>query len=159
VLALGAGRTGRLAGLRSGHLCLCACMHAQPHHSAGLQNLSQVRFVASHVRLFAGQQPSTRELPAVVGIPAGCGDMSCAVAYSGRLTAEGLQHFAAAHLLRLPPLQLLSPWLLGAWRWAVPAGNGALLALLPEGQPQPLELLAAVARARGRLQAAAAVWR
>ena len=42
---------------------------------------------------------------------------------------------------------------------AAPAGRVELLLLLPEGQQQPLALLAAVKTAQGRLHVAQAVWR
>ncbi len=123
----------------------------------------QVRFLASQMRLFSGSDPS-HELPVAFGLPAGCSSTACARVFRGTFSAAGLQHFAAEHLLRLPPLPLISPQLLAAWRRAAaarePAGTGvALLALLPQG-PQPLKLLAAVTGARLRLSAvAAAVWR
>lgn len=99
-----------------------------------------------------------------LGFPAGCSQMHCALLYEGRFTAAGLQQFAAARLLRLPPLPPLSPRLLRPWLKAAAAvdrGGVALLVLLPEGQLHPAELLGAVARARSRGLAAAGVapWR
>lgn len=120
----------------------------------------QVRFVASHLRLFRSQHPSPIDLPAVFGLPSGCASMACAVVYSGRFTAQGLQRFAAAELLHLPRLPPLSRRLVGAWRArARAAGRVAVLLLLREGQAPPPALAGAVARAAGRVQAAYAVWR
>lgn len=122
----------------------------------------QVRFLDSRLRLFSGPHPA-RELPMVVGFPTGCSSMACARVFRGTFAADSLRQFAGQQLLRLPPVPAISPRLLAAWRRvstaADPDGGGvALLALLPEG-PQPLELLAAVTKARGQIRAAAAVWR
>ncbi|PSC68446.1 dnaJ-like protein subfamily C member 10 isoform X1 isoform B [Micractinium conductrix] len=119
-----------------------------------------VRFVASHIGLFDSQQPA-KELPVVFGLPAACSSLACARVFNGKFTAPGLRGFAAAllHLAPLPPLSS-RPVLLAAWRRAAAArGAAALLVLLPEGQTEPLELLAAAARVRGKLRVAAAGWR
>ena len=83
----------------------------------------------------------------------------CAKVFGGQFTSAALQQFAAARLLRLPRLPPLSAWMLGAWCRAVPDGRVGVLALLREGQAQPLTLLDAVLKAQGRVAAAAAVWR
>lgn len=117
-----------------------------------------MRFLASHLRLFHTQQP-WRELPLAIGFPRNCYAMSCARMHSGHFTAAGLQQFAAAALLRLPRLPPISGWLIGSWCRAVPDGQIGVVALLRDGVAQPLPLLDAVARARGQVQAATAVWR
>lgn len=85
--------------------------------------------------------------------------MACAVVYTERFTAAGLQQFAARRLLRLPALPPLSPWLLGPWCRAVPDGRIGVLALVRPHQEPPPALLDAAHRAQGRVHAAVAVWR
>lgn len=140
--------------------CLCtAANHQSAASHAALAACKQVRFLAANLRgLFHTAQP-WRDLPVVFGLPQGCFRMACALPFSTHFTSERLQQFVAARLLRLPALPPLSPRLLGAWCAAMPSGRVGVLALLRPGQQQPLPLLGAVAEARGRLQAAAAVWR
>lgn len=133
--------------------------HAFAHLPACLHPPAQVRFLASRLRgLFLGVQP-WRELPVAFGLPRGCLSMACAVPFSGHFTAERLQRFAAARLLRLPALPPLTSRLLGSWCHAVPAGRVGVLALLRPGHTPPTALLDAVQKGRGLLHAAAAEWR
>ncbi|PRW60306.1 heat shock amino-terminal domain [Chlorella sorokiniana] len=118
-----------------------------------------VRFVASHLRrLFRSPHP-WRELPVVFGLPRGCYSMRCAVVFTDQLTSQALQRWAGTHLLRLRPLPPLSSRLLGHWCRALPAGQLGVLAVVREGQPQPLHLLEEISKAQGSVRAAAAVWR